>query len=170
MQKILDNEKNSFQIYVDADACPVKSEIYKVAKRYGLKVMLVAGSAMRIPENKSISLQIVGLGADLADDWIVEHVSADDIVITGDIPLASRCVKKEAYVLGHSGRPFSEDNIGPLLAMRDLFSHLRETGESTGGPPPFTQRDRSRFLQELDKTICTILRNRKPPLKNHLVL
>jgi len=140
-------------IYVDADACPVKEEVYRVAGRYGLEVTLVANSWMRIPEERWIALEVVGDGPDVADDWIVEHVQPDDIVITADILLASRCLKKGAWVIGTTGKPFTEDNIGLAVATRDLLSELRGTGEITGGPPPLTKRDRSRFLQQLDNGI-----------------
>jgi uncharacterized protein YaiI (UPF0178 family) len=145
-------------IFVDADACPVKQEIYRVAKRYDLKVTLVVASWMRIPESSRLTLEVVGDGLDAADDWIVEHIEADDIVITGDIPLAARSLKKGAYVLGHKGKPFTEDNIGPALGTRDLLSELRAMGEIKGGPPPFTKRDRSLFLQQLDQAINAIRR------------
>jgi len=147
-------------IYVDADACPVKSEVYKVAKRYQLKVTLVAASWMRIPESSRLALEVVGEGLDVADDWIAEHCGPDDIVITADVPLADRCVKKEAYVLGPKGKPFTEDNIGAVLATRNLLADLREMGEVTGGPPPFAKKDRSLFLQQLDQAINAILRKR----------
>lgn len=148
-------------IFVDADACPVKQEIYRVADRYKLSVTLVAGSRMRIPEDIRIALKVVDQGMDAADDWIVEHLEADDIVITGDVPLAARCVRKGAYVLGITGKAFTEDNIGSALATRDLLSGLRELGEVTGGPPPFDKRDRSRFLEGLDKAVNEIRRRRK---------
>jgi uncharacterized protein YaiI (UPF0178 family) len=147
-------------IFVDADACPVKQEVYRVAKRYGLGVTLVAGSWMRIPEAAGVTLKVVDQGMDAADDWIVKHVEADDIVITSDIPLASRCVAKGASVLGSTGKPFTDDNIGPALATRNLLSELRELGEIAGGPRPFGKRDRSRFLEALDKTINDIRRKR----------
>jgi uncharacterized protein YaiI (UPF0178 family) len=147
-------------IYIDADACPVKEEVYRVAKRYDLKVTLVAASWMRIPESSWLSLEVVGEGLDAADDYIVEHVETDDIVITGDIPLAARSLEKGAYVLGHKGRPFTDDNIGPILATRDLLSELRTMGEVKGGPPPFAKKDRSLFLQQLDQAINTIRRER----------
>lgn len=143
---------------MDADACPVKQEVYRVADRYKLSVTLVAGSWMRIPNGTQITLKVVDQGMDAADDWIAEHLEPDDIVITGDIPLAARCVERGAYVLGPSGKPFTDDNIGPALATRDLLSKLREVGEVTGGPPPFDKRDRSRFLQELDKAVNQIRR------------
>lgn len=145
-------------IFVDADACPVKQEIFKVAKRYGLKVILVSNSWMRIPASSWLDLVVVDKGADVADDWIVEHVDTDDIVISGDIPLASRCLKKKALVLGHTGRPFNEDNIGNALSVRNLLSDLREQGIMTGGPKPFAQKDRSKFLQSLDEMIVKIRR------------
>jgi len=145
-------------IFVDADACPVKQEVYRVAKRYGLDVTLVANSWMRVPDERWLRLEVVGGGFDEADDWIVEHVEADDIVITADIPLASRCIKAGASVIGTTGKPFTENNIGSVLATRDLLSELRGAGEITGGPPPLQKRDRSRFLQALDEAIQTIRR------------
>ena len=140
-------------IYVDADACPVKQEIYRVAKRYGLKVILVSNSWMRTPESSWLELIVVDKGPDVVDDWIVEHADTDDIVISGDIPLASRCLKNGAMVLGNTGLPFDEDNIGDVLSIRDLLHDLREQGMITGGPKPFAKKDRSRFLQALDEMI-----------------
>lgn len=145
-------------IYVDADACPVKEEVYRVAARYGLEVTLVAASWMRRPDEPWIGLQVVGGGIDVADDWIVEHVEADDIVVTADIPLAGWCLGRGAAVIGTTGRPFTEDNIGSAMATRGLLSELRDLGETTGGPPPFERRDRSRFLQQLDASINAIRR------------
>ena len=147
-------------IYVDADACPVKSEVYKVASRYRLKVTLVAASWMRIPESSRVTLEVVGEGMDAADDWIAEHCGADDIVITADVPLADRCVKKGAFVLGPKGKPFTEENIGAALATRNLLADLREMGEVTGGPPAFAKKDRSLFLQQLDQAINVIQRKK----------
>jgi len=147
-------------IFVDADACPVKQEIYRVAKRYSLKVTLVAASWMRVPESSRVSLEVVGDDPDAADDWIVEQVETDDIVITGDVPLAARSLEKGAYVLGHKGKPFTNENIGPALGTRDLLAELRLMGEITGGPPPFSKRDRSLFLQQLDQAINAIRRKR----------
>ena len=146
-------------IFVDADACPVKQEVYRVASRYGLTVTLVANSWMRIPQEKRITLKIVGDQLDAADDWIVEQIQSDDIVITADIPLASRCLQKGAQVLGPAGKVFTDNNIGPAVAARNLLSELREAGQITGGPPPITKRDRSSFLQKLNEIIQTI--NRK---------
>lgn len=145
-------------IFLDADACPVKEEVYRVAKRYGLSVTLVAGSWMRVPDEDNVAMKVVGEGMDAADDWIVEHLEVDDIVITADIPLAARCLKKGAYAVGPTGKPFTEDNIGSALATRDLLSALRDSGEAMGGPPPFDKRDRSRFLHRLDEAINAIRR------------
>jgi len=111
---------------------------------------------MRIPDRDEITLRVLDQGIDAADDWIVEHLETNDIVITADIPLAARCVARGAYVLGHTGKPFSDDNIGPALATRNLLYELRQLGEVTGGPPPFNKRDRSRFLQALDKAVNEI--------------
>ncbi|MCD6587276.1 MAG: YaiI/YqxD family protein [Candidatus Fermentibacteraceae bacterium] len=146
-------------IFVDADACPVKQEVFKVAKRYGLKVTLVSNSWMRIPASSWLDLVVVDKGADVADDWIVEHVGVNDIVISGDIPLASRCIKKGAQVLGNTGRPFTEDNIGNALSLRNLLTDLREQGMVTGGPKPFAKKDRSRFLQALDEMVVKVRRS-----------
>ena len=145
-------------VYIDADACPVKEEVYRVAQRYGLNVTLVANSYMRVPSGPWIDLVVVGKGLDEADDLIVERAELGDIVITGDIPLAARCLDKGAHVLGHKGRPFTEDNIGDALASRHLLTMLREQGETTKGPPPFTKKDRSQFLQRLDQTVNEIKR------------
>lgn len=149
-------------IFVDADACPVKQEVYRVASRYRLDVTLVANSWMRIPDCLEITLEVVGNELDAADDWIVEHVRAHDIVVTADILLASRCIQKYSRVIGPSGKPFTEDNIGDAVATRDMLSQLREAGEITGGPPPLTRRDRSHFLQQLDQIIQAIRREHSP--------
>jgi len=148
-------------IFVDADACPVKQEVYRVASRFRLDVTLVANSWMRVPNERWIALEVVEDGFDAADDWIVEQVQPHDIVVTADIPLASRCLKKHACVIGPSGKPFTEDNIGQSVATRGLLSELRDAGEITGGPPPLKKRDRSRFLQQLDEMIQSI--HRKHP-------
>ncbi len=149
---------NLLHIFVDADACPVKQEVYRVAGRYGLKVTLVANAWMRVPNEHLIALEVVGTGFDAADDWIVAQVQPHDIVVTADIPLASRCLKAGARVIGPTGKPFTEDNIGDVVATRDLLSGLRDAGEITGGPPPLKKRDRSRFLQKLDDVIQSIRR------------
>ena len=145
-------------IFVDADACPVKEEVYRVANRYRLDVTLVANSWMRVPDEQWIALEVVKDGFDAADDWIVEHVQLHDIVITADILLASRCLKEGASVVGPTGRPFTEENIGQVVATRDLLSELRGAGEIKGGPPPLRKRDRSRFLQQFDEAIQAIRR------------
>jgi len=145
-------------IYVDADACPVKQEVYRVARRYQLNVTLVANTWMRTPDDPRITLEVVEDAFDAADDWIVDHVETGDIVITADIPLASRCMQKGARAIGSTGRPFTEDNIGEAVATRELLAVLRGGGEITGGPPPLTRRDRSRLLQTLDEVIQSIRR------------
>ena len=152
-------EIHLLHIFVDADACPVKPEVYRVASRYRLDVTLVANSWMRVPNEQRIVLEVVKDGFDAADDWIVEHVQSHDIVITADIPLASRCLKQGACVIGPTGKPFTENNIGQAVATRDLLSGLRDAGEITGGPPPLKKSDRSRFLQQLDNEIQSIRRN-----------
>lgn len=148
-------------VFVDADACPVKQEVYRVAGRYGLEVTLVANSWMRVPRERWITLRVVQEGLDAADDWIVGQVQAADIVVTADILLASRCLKKGARVLAPSGKQFVDDNIGQTVATRDLMAELRSMGEMTGGPPPLTQRDRSQFLQKFDETIQSIRREQQ---------
>jgi uncharacterized protein len=153
-------ERCVLHIYVDADACPVKQEVYRVAERYRLAVTLVANSLMHVPREPQVELVVVASGSDVADDWIVEHLGDDDIVITADIGLADRCLKIGAVVIAPTGKPFSDDMIGTALATRDLLSDLRGAGELTGGPPPLTKRDRSRFLQHLDEAVQTIKRRR----------
>ncbi len=145
-------------IYVDADACPVKDEIYRVAERYKLEVFVVANMWMRVPDHPQITLITVADGLDVADDWIAERVGKGDIAITADIPLAARCVKQGARAISPSGHPFTEDSIGDTLATRNLMTELRETGEIRGGGRPFSKQDRSRFLQTLDTTIQAIKR------------
>lgn len=149
-------------IYVDADACPVKQEVCKVARRCGLAVTFVSNTRMGIPDPGISTLVVVDGGFDAADDWIVEQVSTDDIVVTADIPLAHRCIGKHARVIGPTGRPFTQENIGQAMAMRALMSDLREAGNITGGPPPFQKKDRSRFLHHLDQMIQAINRESRP--------
>jgi uncharacterized protein len=144
-------------ILVDADACPVKQEVYRVARRYGLRVILIANSPMKLPQEDGISLVVVKGQMDAADDWIVSHAARNDIVITGDIPLAARCLKIGARVLGPKGYIFTEATISNALANRDIMTYLRNTGIETGGPVSFQKRDRSLFLQSLDKIIRAIL-------------
>lgn len=143
-------------IYIDADACPVKEETYKVADRYSLVVCVVANSWMRTPGNGRVTLQVVSGDFDAADDWIAEHVGLGDIVITGDIPLAARCIEAGARVLGTRGEEFTEAGIGDALAMRALNDHLRQIGELTGGPAPMNQKSRSRFLSKLDEIVNAV--------------
>jgi uncharacterized protein len=143
-------------IFVDADGCPVKEEIYRVARRYGFHTTLVANSRMRVPQDDRITLVLVKEAFDAADDWIVGRVREGDIVITADIPLASRCLEKGARALDPKGREFTGDSIGDALATRELMSYLREMGTVTGGPAPFGPKDRSRFLARLDEVIQAI--------------
>src|SRR6185312_1730400 len=146
------------RIYVDADACPVTDEIYRVAIRHGLPVSVVAGNFIRVPQDPLIERVAAGSGMDAADDWIAERARAGDIVVTSDIPLASRCVKLGADVIAPNGKPFSEESIGMTLAMRNLMTDLRSSGEITGGPKSFSPRDRSAFISALDPTIRRIQR------------
>ncbi|MBT8397971.1 MAG: YaiI/YqxD family protein [Gemmatimonadetes bacterium] len=150
-------------IYVDGDSCPVKDEVYKVAKRYGLTVTVVAASWFRVPNESWIHLEVVKETGDLdaADDWIVERVQPGDIVVSEDIILASRCLEKEARALNPRGRVFTPESIGEALASRELMADLREAGAITGGPAPFAKTDRSRFLQRLDETINAVTRSGK---------
>ncbi|MFO8174256.1 MAG: YaiI/YqxD family protein [Longimicrobiales bacterium] len=145
---------------MDADACPVKDEVYKVAKRYGLQVTLVSDSWFRVPTEPWIQLEVVKETGDLdaADDWIVERVGADDIVVSEDIILASRCLEQKARVLNPRGRVFTPESIGEALATRELMADLREAGTITGGPAPFGKADRSQFLQRLDEIINQVRR------------
>jgi uncharacterized protein len=145
-------------IFVDADACPVKQEIGRVAQRYGLKVLLVTNARMRIPAEPHLELVVVDGQFDSADDWIVGRVARSDVVVTADIPLAARCLEKGARVLAPTGRIFTEDSIGDALASRAVSAHLRELGTITGGPAPFAKRDRSRFLERLDEVIQAALK------------
>ena len=147
-------------IYVDADACPVKPEVFRVAQRHALRVTLVAAAWMRTPADPNIVLEVVEQGYDAADDWIVTQVQRDDIVVTADILLASRCVERGGRVIGTTGRPFTEDNIGDAVATRTLLADLRGAGEVTRGPAPFGARDRSRFLQALETAVQLGLRAR----------
>ena len=149
-----------FRILVDADAAPVKQEVFRVALRYGIKVILVANSPINIQEEDWLELVVVSGQFDAADDWIVKHVQKNDIVVTGDIPLAARCLKKDARVLDYRGLIFTENSIGNMLATRDLMAHLRNIGVNTSGPKVFVKKDRSRFLQSLD-TIIQSIRNGK---------
>lgn len=150
------------EIFIDADACPVKEEVYRVARRYALRVHVVSNGGVRVPQEPLIAMVIVEAGPDIADNWIVEHVVDADIVITADIPLAHRCLQKGAEVIGPTGRPFTTNSIGAALAQRSIMEHLRSAGEVTGGPKPFAASDRSKFLQALDEAVNRS-RRRKPP-------
>ncbi len=146
-------------IYVDADACPVKEETVRVAERHGIEVHFVSNSWMRLPEGPLIRRMVVSDGPDAADDWIAERAGKHDLVVTADITLAARCLKTGARVIGNTGKPFTEANIGQALAMRDFSRHLRETGESKGYNASFTRQDRSRFLQAMDEAVQAIKRD-----------
>ncbi len=148
-------------IYIDADACPVKAEIYRVAERYGLKVYVVSNSYMNVPRDPRIEQVVVSDSLDAADNWIAERVGPSDIVVTADIPLADRSLKAGASVIGNTGVPFTTASIGMAMANRELLSNLRAMGEITGGPKPMAQRDKSRFLSALDETIQRLKRGRK---------
>ena len=149
-------------IYIDADACPVKDEVYKVAARYGLKTFVVSNAFIQIPKSPLIERMIVDAGPDIADDWIAERATAGDVVITNDIPLAGRVLENDAAAIAPNGRPFTRDSIGSALAQRAIMEHIRSTGEITGGPKPFAAADRSKFLQALDEAIQKIRRGRRP--------
>ena len=141
------------RIFIDADACPVKDETYKVAARYGLKVFVVSNSFIQIPTSPLIERRIVDAGPDVADDWIAEQTQPGDICVTNDIPLADRVLKAGGAAVAPNGRPFTADSIGSALAQRSIMEHIRSTGEITGGPKPFAGADRSRFLQALDEAV-----------------
>lgn len=145
-------------IYIDADACPVKEEALRVAARHGLEIHYVSNAWMRLPEGPLVRRVIVAEGPDAADDWIAERIGKDDIAVTSDIPLASRCLKQGAQVVGPTGKPFTDAGIGMALAMRELSAHLRETGQSNGYNAGFTKQDRSRFLQALEQAVQTTRR------------
>ena len=148
-------------VYIDADACPVKDEIYRVAKRYALRVMVVANTTMTIPTSPLVAM-VVRTGFGAADDWIAEVVGPGDIVITADIPLAARAVAKGAFVLDAKGHSLSDANIGDVLAVRNLHEELRQGGTIRGGPSPMTPKDRSKFLAKLDETVNAVLRKFPP--------
>jgi uncharacterized protein YaiI (UPF0178 family) len=146
------------EILVDADACPVKDEVYRVAQRYGMKVVIVANSPIRVPRDPLVEQVVVGAGLDAADDWIAARAGRGSIVVTADIPLASRCVKADAEVLTATGKRFTDASIGMALATRNLMDHLRATGETTAGPRAFSARDRSNFLSALDNAVTRLKR------------
>ena len=148
-------------VFLDADACPVKDEAYKVAARYGLKTYVVSNAFMQIPQSPLIQRVIVDAGPDVADDWIAERAAAGDVVVTNDIPLAERALAAGAAAIAPNGRAFTRDSIGSAIAQRALMEQLRSTGEITGGPKPFDRNDRSRFLQAMDEAINKELRRRR---------
>jgi uncharacterized protein len=151
------------EIYVDADACPVKDEIYRVAARHGLKVFVVSNTPIMVPREPWIERVVVGDAMDAADDWIAGRVAEGDIVVTADVPLASRGVKAGAVVIAPNGKPFDDDSIGMTVATRNLLHELRSAGAVTGGPKPFEPRDRSRFLSALDQAIVRLKRAAAAP-------
>ena len=140
-------------IFIDADACPVKDETLRVAARHGLKTYMVSDGGIRPSQMPLVELVIVAQGADAADDWIAEHIKKSDICITNDIPLAARCLERGGLAIKPNGDPFTENGIGMALATREILQGLRETGEMTGGPRPFNKSDRSQFLNRFETTI-----------------
>ncbi len=148
------------EIFVDGDACPVKAEIVRVAERHGLAVRMVSNQYMRLPDSPLVERVVVSDGFDAADDWIAGNIGPGDIAVTADIPLAARCLETGAAVLGPGGKPFTQDNIGTALSMRDLNAHLRDTGEISGAGPGFTKHDRSNFLQALEQAVQAAKRGR----------
>ena len=150
-------------VFIDADACPVKDETYRVAQRNGLKTYVVANSFMMVPAHPLIERVVVEAGPDVADDWIAQRVSPGDVVVTNDIPLAERTLAAGGAAIAPNGRPFTRDSIGSAMAQRAIMEQIRSTGAITGGPPPFGRADRSRFLQSLDEAIQKELRRRRAP-------
>jgi uncharacterized protein YaiI (UPF0178 family) len=147
-------------IFVDADACPVKEEVYRVARRYQMRVIMVANAPLRVPASDRVELVVTpGFGA--ADDWIAEQAGKGDIVITADIPLAARCLANDVRVLSTKGHPFTDNDIGSALALRSLLDDLRQGGAVTGGPAPMTPKDRSRFLAKLDEMVNAVRREHR---------
>jgi hypothetical protein len=146
------------RILVDADACPVKEEIYKVAYRHEVPVTIVSNSHLRVPDHPLIAREVVSDAFDAADDWIAERADAKAVVITADILLADRCIKAGASVIGSNGKPFTADSIGAAVATRAIMADLRAGGDAIGGPPPFTKADRSRFLSALDEALVRLKR------------
>jgi uncharacterized protein YaiI (UPF0178 family) len=149
---------NKCRIFIDADGCPVKDEVYKVAERYQLRVVLVANKHLNLPPNPLLEMVVVTGTFDAADDWIVENTKAKDVVVTADILLADRCVKKSVRVLGPKGEEFTEDNVGDAVANRELMQNLRHMGEMRGGPAPMDKKARSRFLAKLDEILQSLKR------------
>ena len=146
------------ELLVDADACPVKDEVYRVAARYGLRTTVVANQPIAVPRDPAVRRVVVGQGLDAADDWIADQAGPATVVVTADVPLADRCVKRGATVLAPNGRPFTAASIGADLAVRNLMADLREAGVATRGPKPFSPRQRSEFLQALDQAVVRLQR------------
>ncbi len=146
------------EIFIDADACPMKDEVYRVAARHMLPVVVVANQRMYVPEDLGVEMMVVAQGPDAADDWIADNIQAGDVVVTADIPLAARCLERGARALGNNGRPFTEDSIGGALASRSLNQELREAGVLHGGPSGISAKDRSRFLDALERMVQLGLR------------
>jgi uncharacterized protein YaiI (UPF0178 family) len=157
--------RRAIEIFIDADACPVKAEVYRVAQRYGLKTWVVANAFIMIPAHPRIERVVVDAGPDAADDWIVAHAVGGDVVITSDIPLAERILGLGASAITPAGRPFTRDSIGSAIAQRAIMEQIRSTGAITGGSPPFGKADRSRFLQALDEAVVRELRRRQIPAR-----
>ncbi len=149
------------EIFIDADACPVKDEVYAVASRYQIYVTLVANTRLNVPAGIGAEMVLVEDGPDPAEDWIPENIRRGDIAITADIPLAARCLEVGAYALGIHGKAFDDDSIGGALATREIRSQLREAGVESGGPPPLSTRDRSRFSSTLDSMVQRSMRDHK---------
>ena len=150
----------TLRILVDADACPVKEEIYKVAFRHDVPVTIVSNAWIRVPQHPLVGRIVVGSGFDAADDWIAAAAGPEIVVVTGDILLADRCLKAGAAVIGPNGKPFTSGSIGAAIATRAIMADLRAGGEAIGGPPPFAKTDRSRFLSSLDETLVRLKRRR----------
>ena len=146
------------EIFIDGDACPVKDEVYAVAARIGLAVVVVANQRIHVPADLGVEMVVVEEGLDAADDWIAEEIRAGDVVITADIPLAARCLEVGAFALGTNGREFTPDSIGSALATREIKASIRESGVATGGPSPISGRDRSRFSNVLDRVVHAAMR------------
>ena len=151
--------KNSITLYIDADACPVKQEVYRVAERHGVKVVVVSNSPIAVPRDPLVERVVVASGMDAADDYIAERAAKGAIVVTQDIPLAARAVKAGAVAIAPNGKPFTESSVGMALATRNLMDQLRSAGEITGGPKPFSPKDRSAFLGSLDREIVRLKRD-----------
>lgn len=147
------------EIFVDGDACPVKDEVYAVAARLGLAVVVVANQRIHVPTDLGVEMVVVEEGPDAADDWIADEIRRNDVVITADIPLAARCLEVGAFALGTNGREFTPDSIGSALATREIKASIRASGLTTGGPPPITNRDRSRFSNVLDRIVQQAMRS-----------